>query len=869
VKSKIFLLLVLVGCTRAIAQTPSLKRVKDKTAIDTLAGYTIRVSKDKPNEGTFVFKKPLVKENNAAEWLSAELKFRKGQDQYRVKQNAGKIIKDVSLQKLQQFYKGVKVEYGIANISSKADNIQFIQSEFYSIPDDFSVEAKFNESNALSSALSFVNAAVYEWQLPGAVTVKPAGELVILGNQKNTESPFLCYRFIINAAQPARSLKVFVDANNGAVVRSENMICNVNAAGSASTRYSGTQPITTDQTNGHYELKMTTPYGISIVTLNYGNRQFLNGVNNGLAKPFTDRDNSWIEYANKNLDDAALDVHFNMNIVSDFWFDNFKRKGFDNMGTGILNYVHVQLDEGPLSNAFFNMQTKSMYFGDGPAGADPKLRTPYTSLDVAAHEFAHGFCSATAELVYAWESGAINESLSDIWGICAERYANDKLDPSHQKDYSRVMEEILGPQRARNMADPANQADPAARKQPDTYRTSPYWIVANYDGCSPNENNDNCGVHRNSGVVNKWFYLLVSGGNGSNVNGDAYAVGGIGFNAAQEIVYLTEQNLTPNSSIESMAAVSRNAAVILYEPGSLEEIAVTEAWKAVGVKTDSIIFNMENQPVFLTNDFTSIAIGKKGHVWAGTSLKGLYKYDGSTWEKIAALDNRDINQITKDKNGGIWIAQAGHEGAKATAGGVNYFSTESAASNQFFGSSINNNNLPSRFTRSIFVDTVFTGATPRVWTATAPDFNALLENEEVVFKFKGGGVGVGLNSSSPNFTRITKGLTPIETDLYAAKVISGNDKEIWAYDDVANKRHIMVYDAITKDSIHDYKVNGIEIPWSGIVTAIHIDKLKNVWLGFENGGLAVRDMDNKWYHVQLENGYPNYTKAWPTPTMQL
>ena len=78
-------------------------------------------------------------------------------------------------------------------------------------------------------------------------------------------------------------------------------------------------------------------------------------------------------------------------------------------------------------------------------------------------------------------------------------------------------------------------ANPNEFGQPDTYEGT-YWVDVN--GCVPNSNtNDNCGVHTNSGVQNFWFYLLCEGGSGTNDNGDAYSVTGIGLDEGGEIAY--------------------------------------------------------------------------------------------------------------------------------------------------------------------------------------------------------------------------------------------------------------------------------------------------------------------------------------------
>ena len=138
--------------------------------------------------------------------------------------------------------------------------------------------------------------------------------------------------------------------------------------------------------------------------------------------------------------------------------------------------------------------------------------------------------------------------------------------------------------------------DPKAEDAPDTYGG------ANWEEpeCGePTLANDQCGVHTNSGVLNKWFYLLArgSGKNFSlgldkkaaddeiNDNGVSYSVDSLGFVKAELITFLGEIMLTSNAKFADMRNASIVAAQILYGACSFEEEQVTNAWHAVGVDT--------------------------------------------------------------------------------------------------------------------------------------------------------------------------------------------------------------------------------------------------------------------------------------------
>lgn len=291
-------------------------------------------------------------------------------------------------------------------------------------------------------------------------------------------------------------------------------------------------------------------------------------------------------------DDYALDAHWGAGMVYDYWKNVHGRFSFDNRNSAIKSYVHY----GPAyDNAFWNGSV--MTYGDG-SGTTALGFKPLTSLDVCGHEIGHGICSYTADLVYESESGAMNEALSDIWAASIERYVVLNVDPSLASVYKPFS---IGEQISVDANDPLRRMDnPKAQSNPDTYGGQ-YW---ENPVCTPTLANDECGVHTNSGVLNKWYYLIVAGSgagsgpdasyavpgaddgladNGALYNTVPYSVTGIGFNKAQTITYLMELSLTPNATYAQARAAAINAARILYGECSQEEIAVTNAFFAVGV----------------------------------------------------------------------------------------------------------------------------------------------------------------------------------------------------------------------------------------------------------------------------------------------
>jgi len=208
----------------------------------------------------------------------------------------------------------------------------------------------------------------------------------------------------------------------------------------------------------------------------------------------------------------------------------------------------------------------SVTYGDG----DNNLFSSLTAPDVVAHEMGHGVTSFSADLIYSYESGALNESFSDIFGEVAERYMRGSNDWLMGAEFTVR----TGKTTLRNMSNPN---DPTAlTQQPDTYHGD-FWYYGS---------GDYGGVHYNSGVQNYWFYLLSEGGSGINDNGDAFNISGIGMAKAANIAYYNLTNyLGQTSQYADARAGAIQAAINLYGPGSDEALQTEAAWCAVGVGT--------------------------------------------------------------------------------------------------------------------------------------------------------------------------------------------------------------------------------------------------------------------------------------------
>ena len=452
-----------------------------------------------------------------------------------------------------------------------------------SISGDFERIAGLNTTPSLSNkaalarALASVGARTYMWQSSeaNAASYRPTGELVVVRDARvsDVSGPLvLAWKFNIYAQQPISRAYVYVDAHTGDVVLTDNIIKHAAAVGTFATAYSGTRTINDGTTTGGYFLREGTTRGQGIETYNCRKSNVFTA-----ATDFIDADNNWTaaEYNNANFDNVAGDAHAGAQATYDYWKNVHGRNSYNNAGAKIKSYVHF--DETPgdgvgTENAFWD--GTEMCYGDGGT----RFR-PLTALDVCGHEIGHAVCETTAGLVYANESGAMNEGLSDVWGAAIEAYAVSNLGftsgGARAKSTWLIGEEIDKQQAAlRSMSDPKSLGQPALYK-------GQYWAP---NSASPVRANDWGGVHTNSGVLNYWFYLIATGKTGSNELGNSFAVTGLGLDAAAKITYRMESvYMIPSSTFAQARTYSIQAATDLYGATSQQVQSVTNAWYAVGV----------------------------------------------------------------------------------------------------------------------------------------------------------------------------------------------------------------------------------------------------------------------------------------------
>jgi Zn-dependent metalloprotease len=262
-------------------------------------------------------------------------------------------------------------------------------------------------------------------------------------------------------------------------------------------------------------------------------------------------------------DVTADEAYDGLGATYDLYSDVYGRDSIDDEGLPLAASVHYGED---YNNAFWN--GSQMVFGDG----DGVLFNRFTiSLDVIGHELAHGVTEDEGPLFYVTQSGALNESLSDVFGSLVKQ--------KRLKQTAAKADWLIG---AGLLASSVHGVALRSMKAPGTAYDDPRLGKDPQPDHMKNfvqTDRDNGGVHINSGIPNKAFYLAAT------------SIGGHAWEKAGRIWYdtLRDNKLRPTTTFKRFAELSVATAHRLYGAGSTEADAVRDAWGQVGIKLSAAI----------------------------------------------------------------------------------------------------------------------------------------------------------------------------------------------------------------------------------------------------------------------------------------
>jgi Zn-dependent metalloprotease len=257
----------------------------------------------------------------------------------------------------------------------------------------------------------------------------------------------------------------------------------------------------------------------------------------------TSNNNSW-------NNQKAVSAHYHAQKAYDYFKNTFGRNSINGQGGNIVSLINVvESDNSQMDNAFWNGQ--AMFYGNGNQAFTAPLQK---ALDVSGHEMSHGVIQETANLEYLGESGALNESFADIFGAMIDR--------DDWKMGEDVTSTVYFPTGAlRDLSNPHNGGSSLNDNG---------WQPAHYSE-KYNGSEDDGGVHINSGIVNKAFFLFASNAN-------------VGKDKAEDVYYRAlTQYLTKSSNFVDCRLAVVQAATDLFGGSSNEVNAAKSAFDAVGI----------------------------------------------------------------------------------------------------------------------------------------------------------------------------------------------------------------------------------------------------------------------------------------------
>ena len=294
-----------------------------------------------------------------------------------------------------------------------------------------------------------------------------------------------------------------------------------------------------------------------------GKERIVYNANNGTSLPGTPVRNE----GDGPTSDAAVDEAYDgSGATYDLYKDIYKRNSIDANGMRLDSTVHYKKG---YDNAFWNGE--QMVYGDGDEDqpVEDRLFNRFTiAIDIIGHELTHGVTQFEAKLVYSKQPGALNESMSDVFGsLVKQRTLNQTADQADWIIGAGLLTENVNGIGIRTMKEPGTAYDdPVLGKDPQPGHMNDYV----------NTVNDNGGVHINSGIPNHAFYFT------------AMELGGYAWEKAGQIWYVTlRDKLGANSQFQDCANYTYITAAELFGEGSLEQMAVKNGWAKVGITADS------------------------------------------------------------------------------------------------------------------------------------------------------------------------------------------------------------------------------------------------------------------------------------------
>ncbi|OPJ60747.1 M4 family metallopeptidase [Clostridium oryzae] len=405
---------------------------------------------------------------------------------------------------------------------------------------------KFKEIKSLGgrtiSAEDAVSIAKKQYSYDSLRFEPKAEEVIVNKNGIN----YQVYKVNISFMKPnITNHDVYVEVHSGKVIKTENNIrMNGPITGSGVDVFGKKRKLSLYRVSEKYKMKDVTRDGTEgILTYNLNNKTSGEKLVSSTKKAFSGE-----KYK------APVSAHYNAGSVIDFYRKLFDRDSLDDEGMPIVSYTHYKKK---FNNAFWDGY--EMIYGDG----DGKKFTYLSGdLGIVAHEMTHGVISNTADLEYHNESGSLNESIADVFGVLISTYDKYKVSSGGKWKFNKkdwvIGDGVYTPRKTGDAL--RSLADPTLYEQPDN--------MDDYVYCDDVKEEDWGGVHLNSGIPNKAAYLIAKK---------------IGMEKTAKIYYRAlVEYMNPSTDFEDAKNCLLQAAEDLY--GEKAEVqAISVAFDSVGI----------------------------------------------------------------------------------------------------------------------------------------------------------------------------------------------------------------------------------------------------------------------------------------------
>ncbi|MET7986494.1 MULTISPECIES: M4 family metallopeptidase [unclassified Streptomyces] len=307
----------------------------------------------------------------------------------------------------------------------------------------------------------------------------------------------------------------------------------------------------------------------------------------------------------ESADDSVNRAFDGLGATRDFYKTVFNRDSIDGQGMRLDAFAHFG---ERFNNAFWDGQ--QMVFGDG----DGKMFSDFTgSVDVIGHELTHGVTELTAALKYHNQSGALNESMSDVFGSLVKQWSlKQSVDEADWLIGPEIFTPGIDGDALRSMKAPGHAYDNALfgrDPQPDH--------MEHFVKLPDTERGDLGGVHVNSGIPNKAFFLT------------AVRIGGFAWEAPGLIWYESLKASNPETQFQEFANTTYRKAAELFGEDSAEQLAVLAAWQDVGIQISGILAGVARA--------RSLAAGRNGGAGGDKGMATVSRQIGALAVQVTGL----------------------------------------------------------------------------------------------------------------------------------------------------------------------------------------------------------------------------------------